>query len=183
MVQRAVNPSPATVQHMRVVPRGLNVLVPHQLVHWPGRRFSSSCPLHESRGPAPFSAPWLSPRYRLVLALPVFSPKPSNSGSPGSVRRKWATKSRRAMMGKPSAWQSPPGPRWFPVCRRAQTKEQLPFPYQQRERGMTQFLRPDSILLSQGSGEQSGKYPRWGSRRGLPLSRVDRGSVRPTVDC
>ena len=63
----------------------------------------------------------------------------------------------------------------------AQTKEQSPFPYQQRERGMTQFLRPDSILLSQGSGEQSGKYPRWGSRRGLRLSRVDRGSVRPTA--
>ena len=65
----------------------------------------------------------------------------------------------------------------------AQTKEQSPFSYQQRERGMTQFLRPDSILLSQRSGEQSGKYPRWASRRGLRLSRVDRGSVRPTVDC
>ena len=177
-----MNPSPATVQHMRVVPRGLNVLVPHQLVHWPGRRFSSSCPLRESRGPAPFSAPWLSPRYRLVLALPVFSPKPSRRFA-RICEAEVGYEVTKSNDGEALGVAIPPRAPMVSGLSAAQTKEQSPFPYQQRERGMTQFLRPDSILLSQGSGEQSGKYPRWGSRRGLRLSRVDRGSVRPTADC
>ncbi len=40
-----------------VASRGLNVLVPQQLVHWPGHRISSSYLLHESRGPAPWFCP------------------------------------------------------------------------------------------------------------------------------
>ena len=160
-----MNPSSTTDQHVCIVPRDLNVLVPQQLVQWPRHRLSSSSPLRESRGPR--RSPLLGCRRDTALFLHCpFSLQNLHAGSPVSVRRKWATKSRRAMMGSPRRGNSSQSPDGFRFVG-GPDKGAITVPLPAEVKGHDAVLRPDSIPLSQGSGEQGGKVPLMGLKEGL----------------